>query len=501
MTDADVAARLVADTRARIRRVILLANVAGSLIVFNVVGFLLPLFMETEERDRLGLINAAVAAVYVAAALFLSLRYTRPLVPRIAEWVASGDAAAPGHRRALRTPLLTARLTGFSWTVAAVFFGLLNALLSSATVGLAIGVTLTLGGMTTAALVYLMAERGARGLTAAALAAGLPNQPVAPGVRARLLVTWVLATGVPILGIVALAVGGWVGSEASMEELSQSVLFICVVALVIGLVATMIVARSIAEPVAAVRHAVGRVERGDFDVQLPVDDGSEIGLLEAGFNRMAGGLRERERLRDLFGRHVGRDVARRALETEVELGGEVREVAALFVDLTGSTALAAERPPEQVVTLLNSFFSVVVEAVETNRGLVNKFEGDAALAIFGAPVDSVDPAGDALAAAREMAARLRREVPEVDAGIGVSAGMAVAGNVGALERFEYTVIGDPVNEAARLCELAKSHEARVLVSDAALERAREDEAANWRLGEAVTLRGRTAETRIAAPGD
>jgi adenylate cyclase len=277
------------------------------------------------------------------------------------------------------------------------------------------------------------------------------------------------------------------------------VLFICMVALVVGLVATRFVARSIAEPVAAVRQAMARVERGELDTHVPVDDGSEVGLLEAGFNRMAHGLRERERLRDLFGRHVGRDVARQALEAEIELGGETREVAALFVDLSGSTTLAAERPPDEVVALLNRFFAVVVDAVESHHGLVNKFEGDAVLAIFGAPVATEDPAGDALAAAREMADRLRDDVPDVEAGIGVSAGQAVAGNVGTVERFEYTVIGDPVNEAARLCDLAKSHQPRVLASDAALARAREAEARRWRLGEAVQLRGRTAETKLAAP--
>src|SRR5439155_479110 len=116
-----------------------------------------------------------------------------------------------------------------------------------------------------------------------------------------------------------------------------------------------------AEPVSAVRRALGRVEEGDFDVDVEVDDASEIGLLQSGFNRMAAGLRERERLRDLFGRHVGEDVARAALDAgELALGGEVREVAVLFVDLAGSTAMAGKRPPEEVVSLLNRFFAVVV---------------------------------------------------------------------------------------------------------------------------------------------
>jgi adenylate cyclase len=214
---------------------------------------------------------------------------------------------------------------------------------------------------------------------------------------------------------------------------------------------------------------------------------------------MVAGLREREELRDMFGRQVGEDVARQALERGVELGGEEREIAVLFIDLVGSTQLASECPPEEVVALLNDFFGAVVEAVAEHGGSINKFEGDAALCLFGAPLPREDAAGDALAAARSLCERLRERLPRADFGIGVSAGAAVAGNIGAAERFEYTVIGDPVNEAARLTELAKGEDGRVLASGAALERAGAEERARWSEGERVELRGRTRETRLARP--
>ena len=208
-------------------------------------------------------------------------------------------------------------------------------------------------------------------------------------------------------------------------------------------------------------------------------------------------LAERERLRDLFGRHVGRDVARAALDGALTPEGEERKIAALFIDLVGSTSMALERRPSQVVSLLNAFFRVVVDVVEAHGGVVNKFEGDAALCIFGAPLSRERPAADALAASRELRLRLADEVPKVSFGIGVSAGRAVAGNVGAEARFEYTVIGDPVNEAARLCELAKVRPQRVLASQAALEWAGAPEDDRWRVGESVMLRGRQAPTRLA----
>jgi adenylate cyclase len=243
-----------------------------------------------------------------------------------------------------------------------------------------------------------------------------------------------------------------------------------------------------------------RVEEGDLGAHVPVYDGAELGRLQAGFNRMVVGLRERELLRDLFGRQVGRDVARVAVAAEeVRLGGELRCVAVLFVDLVGSTALAARCPPTEVVGLLNRIFGVVVDVVEEHGGWINKFEGDAALAVFGAPLDHPDPAGGALAAGRVLARRLPVEVPEVAVGIGVSAGDAVAGNVGSMRRFEYTVIGDPVNEAARLTEFSKRLPGRLCASGRSVELAAATEATRWTVGGAEQLRGRSSATRIAVP--
>ena len=137
--------------------------------------------------------------------------------------------------------------------------------------------------------------------------------------------------------------------------------------------------------------------------------------------------------------------------------------------------------------------------MEEHGGWVNKFEGDAALCVFGAPTPSADPAADALRAARRLRERIAGELSGADASIGVSAGPAVAGNVGARERFEYTVIGDAVNEAARLCELAKQRPGRLLASDAVLERAERDEVARWEVRDRVVLRGRDRPTGVAEP--
>ena len=232
---------------------------------------------------------------------------------------------------------------------------------------------------------------------------------------------------------------------------------------------------------------------------LVVFDGTELGQLQRGFNSMVSGLRERERVRDLFGRHVGREVAAAAEQQRPKLGGEERHVAVIFVDIIGSTQLVTGRPATEVVDLLNRFFAVIVDEVDRHHGFVNKFEGDAALAVFGAPNHLDNPEGEALAAGRAIARRIRDEAPECEAGIGVAAGEAVAGNVGAKERFEYTVIGEPVNEAARLCELAKDSPGHLLASSDAVSNADETERAHWTLGDSVTLRGHDEPTRLALP--
>ena len=235
--------------------------------------------------------------------------------------------------------------------------------------------------------------------------------------------------------------------------------------------------------------------RGD----LVVFDGTELGELQRGFNSMVDGLRERERVRDLFGRHVGREVALAAERDRPKLGGEERHVAVVFIDIVGSTQLVTSQRPADVVQILNKFFAIVVDEVDRNHGLVNKFEGDASLAIFGAPNHLECPEDDALAAARAISDRMAAEMSDLEAGIGVAAGQVVAGNVGAKERFEYTVIGEPVNEAARLCELAKSHPRRLLATEDTVHGASESERARWSLGETVTLRGHDQPTRLASP--
>ena len=477
------------------------ANVVGGIIVFVFLGLVVPAPAEVAYDWGLLLRNFALFVPFLIAAIVAANVFGPRVGVAVRAWFVAGREPDSRERTiTLRQPLYVLRLTAGIWAGALVLFTAFNAF-ESLRLAAMIALTVGLGGLISSALAYLLDERIELEITAAALASEVPDEPAGPGVETRVVLGWALGGGIPLLGGMLLAVAVLLGADVSANQIAGTVLFLGVFGLAFGLVLMRMAARSVAGPVKAVRGAQREVESGRLDAEVSVYDGSEIGLMQAGFNRMVAGLRERERLHDLFGRHVGEEVARRALERGVELGGEVRECAALFVDVLGSTELAASRPAPEVVELLNRFFTIVIEVVHGQGGLVNKFEGDAALCIFGAPLDPGGAASRSLCAARRLQQRLGEDLPELRAAVGVSAGEAVAGNVGAAERYEYTVIGDPVNEAARLTELAKEHEPRVLASEAIVSAAHPDEASRWHLGEALTLRGRTHPTRIASPRD
>ncbi|WP_337193442.1 adenylate/guanylate cyclase domain-containing protein [Actinomadura rayongensis] len=488
----------------RVRWVLLVvvgvANLGGAVVVLLFAVFVLP-DPPLPDRDHARLVNTVaffgyplVAAPFVLAA---GLRLWKPVIALVREGRVT-DAAQ--GRAVLLGPLRLTLLVGGLWTLGAAGWAVLDIALFVPELAVKTGLTCLLGALTTCTIVYLLSERLLRPAAALVLAAGQSRRIRLPGVVTRAMLAWALGTAVPVFGLICVGVAVLFGPPISTTQLSITMIVLAGTAILVGMCVTLIAIKAVADPITTVRTGMARVERGDLDARIDVYDASEVGQLQAGFNHMVAGLRQHERLRDLFGRHVGEQVADLALESDgIELGGEAREVAVLFVDLTGSTRLAATHSPDEVVELLNRFFGVVVAAVGAHGGWINKFEGDAALAVFGAPLELDDAAGGALGAARELHRRLRAEVPQLDFGVGVSAGTVVAGYIGAEQRFEYTVIGDPVNEGARLSDLAKTVPGRVLAAGHLLDLAHLAEAEAWECGRSVTLRGRTRPTRLAAP--
>jgi adenylate cyclase len=478
---------------------IVVANAVGALVVIAFALLVLPK-PEGIDRGETVVANLILAGVYLTVAIAIGAKWGQRLVEGgIRSWLdRDGPPTEAEKLRVLRAPLRVLGVAALLWAIAVVAFTLLN-LLFDPLLALGVGLTVALGGITTCAVAYLLTELALRPVASRALASGAPSRRRLPGLTARWMLAWALGTGGPIVGLALIGVVALTPVEIDETTLALTTVTLCGIALVFGALASLLAAYATVHPISSIRRGLAEVEEGNLDVQLAVWDSTEVGLLQAGFNEMVAGLREREQIRDLFGRQVGHDVAQEALATGVDLGGVECEIAVIFVDVVGSTGLATTRSPRDLVNLLNRFFGEVVEAVEAHGGWINKFEGDAALAIFGAPQELDDAHGRALATARDLQRRLRASVGEIEAGIGVGSGVAVAGQIGHEHRYEYTVIGDPVNEAARLSDLAKEYDPHVLASARTVKLAGAEEAGRWALGESVELRGRSEPTVLAQP--
>jgi adenylate cyclase len=443
-------------------------------------------------------VDAVTLGAYLAITLPVGTLWGIRCYKRATAWLLEERIPTGAELRLLLTyPGWNAAVGMAGWSGAAVIFSLLTGFSHPFAYTARVALSILLGGLATSALSYLLVEWTLRPIVALALAADVPERPMAPGVRTKLLVSWALGADV-FLVMIGLT---FVGRPAHQPPSAAAIWFLVDAGVLTGTLVLYVAARSLADPLRELRLAVSRVQRGDLDVEVAVNDGGEVGLLQAGFNRMVVGLRERHQLQDLFGRHVGEDVARLALQRGVEFKGERREVGVLFVDLIGSTALTQSRPADDVVDLLNQFFATIVRVVAAEGGWVNKFEGDGALCVFGAPAAVDDYAVRALRAARTI----RRELlamsavhAGLDAAIGVSAGTVVAGNVGTEQRYEYTVIGNPVNEASRLTDEAKQRLGRVLASEEVIARA-EAESARWMVADELHLRGRSEPILVYEP--
>jgi adenylate cyclase len=458
---SDALARTV---RTRLDLAAALSSGVGALVVFLFLGFLVPPLAGPESTERLLVLNAVVLVVYMAAGGPFATWWGRRRFAPIARWLRAGRPPTEDERRlVLRHALEGVFLIGSLWGVAAILFAALNAS-ESAALAIRVGVTVLLGGVTTCAVAYLLFERILRPVTARALATGPPSRPAAPGVAGRLTMAWTAATGVPLLGVLGVAIVELFRDEEPERALAGS-LFLAAVALAVGLLAMLVASRSLADPLTAMRRALERVQHGDFDARVPVDDASEVGLLEAGFNQMAEGLAERERIREAFGTYMDREIAEHVLREGTDLAGEEVEVTMIFLDVRDFTGFAERSSAPDVVAELNRLFECVVPIIHAHGGQVDKFVGDGLLAVFGAPRRQADHADQALAAALEIERGVAGLGGELEIGIGLNSGRVVAGNVGGAGRLEFSVIGDAVNVAARVESATRETGDTILVTE------------------------------------
>jgi adenylate cyclase len=266
------------------------------------------------------------------------------------------------------------------------------------------------------------------------------------------------------------------------------------------------IARGVSKPVLQLAQGARKIAAGNYRYRVRIKHQDELGTLAASFNQMSEGLAERDRVRDLLGKVVSPEVATELLRKDLTLGGEEREVTVLFSDLRNFTSMSERLSPQEMLEILNRYFTRMAAIIERHGGVVDKYMGDALMALFGAPVSNPDDADRAMQCSLEMTQALdelnqqwnQRGLPTIGVGIGINTDVVVAGNMGSKTRLNYTVIGDGVNLASRLEGLTKSvdYEARIIISGSTLIKAKRKYRTR-RLGE-VAVKGKQQPTEIFA---
>ena len=289
-------------------------------------------------------------------------------------------------------------------------------------------------------------------------------------------------------------------------RVERTYLLLALAGLLISIGVGVWIARSVSQPVLQLAEGTRKIAEGDYSQRIDVRTKDEVGLLATAFNQMSQGLAERDQVRDLLGKVVSPAVAAELLRKDLTLGGEEREVTILFSDLRSFTSMSEARSPQEMLGILNRYFTRMSGIVETHGGVVDKYVGDALMALFGAPLDLPDHVDRALETALDMIDALNelnrqwqaQGLHPLNLGIGINTDVVVAGNMGSQTRLNYTVIGDGVNLASRLEELTKTpeYDARIIISSSTLEKAKKHYRTR-RLGE-VAVKGRKEATEIYA---
>ncbi|PCJ41460.1 MAG: hypothetical protein COA71_07830 [SAR86 cluster bacterium] len=292
---------------------------------------------------------------------------------------------------------------------------------------------------------------------------------------------------------------------APYEALSRTLLTIFALGFVALIVGVLFISRTVTRPVLELVSGAKRIEAGEYQQKVIVENEDEIGQLATAFNGMAEGLAEKEKIRSLLGKVVSKEIADELLSKDIELGGEEREVTILFSDIRGFTTLCEGKSPQDILSLLNEYFSAITKVIEAHGGVVDKFIGDAVMALFGAPLVQTNAASNAVAAGLDMLNALEgvnqrfaaRGIAALDIGIGINTGRVVLGNMGSESRLNYTAIGDGVNIASRIEGLCKEKGAALIVSESTMSQA--PEFSYQELGE-VLVKGKRESLKIYQPG-
>lgn len=258
----------------------------------------------------------------------------------------------------------------------------------------------------------------------------------------------------------------------SVNRLRKTAALIAGIIILSALLLVYFFAKTISEPIRELKQAADRIKGGDYETRLTPRSGDEVGALTQSFNEMAVGLEEREKLKGALGKFVNPEIAEKAMKGEIKLGGERKVATIFFSDIRSFTAISEQLEPEEVVEFLNDYMTIMVRIIGEYQGIVDKFIGDAIMAVWGVPESKGNDALNAVNATIEMRKALLEfnkgrgspKKPLIKIGCGLNTGPVLAGQIGSEDRLDYTVIGDAVNLASRVESLNKPFGTDILIS-------------------------------------
>jgi adenylate cyclase len=324
------------------------------------------------------------------------------------------------------------------------------------------------------------------------------------GAKMAVVIVGVSLVSAVVVGTLAYRAATDALSSGNLTSLAIQLVLVTATGLVVSLSGCLLVTRHTTEPLTELTTLVAELTPERYSQRGVPASADEVGQLTWAVNAMLGGLEERDFIKDAFSRYVTRQVSDVVLQGGLELGGELLTATILMADIRDFTGLSERMPPRQVVRLLNRYFTEMVEECMEHGGMIDKFIGDCIMVVFGAPA-RLSPEQSARAAAmaglgmrRRLAALniafLADGLPMLRIGIGIHTGEAIAGNIGAPQRLDYTLIGDSVNTASRIESATKEVGFDLLLS--ATTRALLGDRA--RVGEpcVVQLKGKAQPTQV-----
>jgi adenylate cyclase len=479
---------------------VVLGNLLGACSTFFYFNFFLP---STAENFAIpGYYDTLFFLVAMAMLSLLSYPLLKRKSVRTLYAVANGTRDIQGfdivavyqlQRASLQFPMVVTVISFLVWILAGFIFGFLEPLITATIFNVAtpdlvlclrrfLGIIL-LGGGVTCLVLFFVLENAWRPHIPRFFPEGHLNRAkdvFKISVRKRFLVValGIILIPLPIIvttivfNIHQLHLADAVTRTHLISSLYWELFFISADSLAIASILAYFLSTSISTPLLKMKAAIKSVEKNDLDTRVDILSNDELGDVAQGINDMIFSLKESQRVRDSFGRYMGKEIRDEIMSGKISMDGEMKRVTLLFSDLRNFTVLVEKNHPRQVVKILNQYFNEMTLAVKEYKGLILQYVGDEIEAVFGAPVGFDDHPEMAVQAALEMRRRLialnitleKQGIDPLEHGIGLHSGAVLAGNIGSKERMSYALVGDTVNTASRIEGLTKTYETDIILS-------------------------------------